>query len=99
MATERRAPDVTVYCLGWRGDRAIEEGEIAEAILHSRIYIDGEEAPYLSGITVEAQGGDFVAVNLRANVGSIRFVPVSSEDWAQEDLAAAESARLAAAGV
>lgn len=85
--------ELTVYSLGWKDDHAVEAPEESSALLHSRVFVDGREIEWASGVTVEAQGGDFTQASVHVNPGSVKFVTCTRDEWAQNDVAAAVAAR------
>jgi hypothetical protein len=77
-------PEVVVYTLRWTDDHETKDGEIPNSQLHSRIFVDGEELKFATGITVEAKGNDFLTASISVLPSSVRFIEVASEDWKKD---------------
>ena len=67
--------DIVVYTDAWTRDHQTRPGEDANAQIHSRVFVNGNELPWCNGISVESRG-DFLQARLDVIVRSIRFVPL-----------------------
>lgn len=81
---------IKVYCLGWDTDQAQEKGGGHNAMIHSRILVDGHELTCASKIEATAQGGDFPSAVIHLNVNELHFIALDDEQWKLEDLSTLE---------
>ena len=73
---------ITVYTLAWSGDHSSEPEEKPNAQLHSRVFINDREIKCATGITVKGRGGDFMEADIHLCPGTINFVPLTQEEFA-----------------
>jgi ribosomal protein L24 len=78
--------ELIVYSRGWVETEAVKEDETPVGLLHSRVVVEGVEIKSAAGVTVRAQGGDFVEAVIRIHPSSVRFVGLTDEEWARDDL-------------
>lgn len=90
MGADDSRADIVVYSLGWCDDHARRDDEPSNALVHSRIFVNGVELARAYGITVDAEGGDFVRAKIGISPTSVRFAEIDIEDWERDDLPLAE---------
>lgn len=62
-----------VLCKPWEGDHPPLPGEEQTSMLDSRVFVNGQELLYATGIDVSGRGGEFVEASLHIVPASIKF--------------------------
>lgn len=79
---ERTTARIVVYteAVGAGGSTCDDIAD-AHGQIHSRVFVDGVELPYVNGITVDAKGGDFLTARLSVVPASVEFVPLTRDEF------------------